>query len=79
MMPVQTRRAQIVGTGKAGLIVRDAPAGKRIGKLANGLTVIILAGPQTIAKQQDSVWWQVQHGDLAGWVSARFLTFPDTP
>jgi hypothetical protein len=78
-MPVQTRRAQIVGTGKAGLIVRDAPAGKRIGKLANGLTVIILAGPQAIAKQQDSVWWQVQHGDLAGWVSARFLTFPDTP
>jgi hypothetical protein len=73
--PVRVLRAQVVGTGKLGLIVRDLPAGKRVGKLANGTEVVIVAGPQTIASRENPVWWQVRRGDLVGWVSARFLSF----
>jgi hypothetical protein len=76
-MPTPIGQARVVGTGKAGLIVRDAPAGKRIGKLVNGVVVIVLDGPQTIANQEDPVWWNIKHGDIVGWVSARFLHMLD--
>jgi hypothetical protein len=76
-MPTPIRQAQVVGTGKAGLIVRDAPAGKRVGKLANGVVVIVLGGSQTIANQEDPIWRNIKHGDIVGWVSARFLHMLD--
>jgi hypothetical protein len=78
-MPTPLGQARVVGTGKAGLIVRDAPAGKRIGKLVNGAVVIVLGGPQTIANQEDPIWWNIRHGDIVGWVSARFLHVLNTP
>jgi Bacterial SH3 domain len=77
-MSMQIRRAQVVDTGKDGLIVRDAPGGKRIGKLANGVAVVILGGPQSIADQEDPVWWNIQYDDMVGWVSGRFLHLHDT-
>jgi hypothetical protein len=78
-IPIQIGHAQVIGTGKDGLIVRDAPAGKRIGKLANGVMVVVLAGRQTNAGPENPVWWKVQHGDVVGWVSARFLHLLDAP
>jgi hypothetical protein len=73
------RRARIVGTGSLGLIARAEPDGRRVGKLKDGAEVVVLAGPSTVSNQAHPTWWQVQHGDLVGWVSARFLTFLDTP
>jgi hypothetical protein len=73
-IPLQIGRAQVIGTGKDGLIVRDAPGGKRIGKLASGVLVVILGGPRTIANQEHTLWWKVQYGDMVGWVSATFLS-----
>jgi hypothetical protein len=78
-MSLQIRRAQVVDTDEDGLIVRDVPGGKRIGKLANGVAVVILGGPQSIADQEDPVWWNVQHDDMVGWVSARFLHMLEAP
>jgi hypothetical protein len=71
------RRARVIQIGTMGLVVRATPAGSRIGKLANGTTVEVIAGPVTVADPNNPTWWHVRRGNLAGWVSSHFLTFED--
>lgn len=71
--PGVNAQAQVVGTGQAGLIVRDAVEGRRIDLLADQSVVTIIDGPE-IMPSQHPIWWQVAYGDDAtGWVSGSFL------
>jgi hypothetical protein len=73
------RWARVVGTGGVGLLIRDAPNGKRrLGDgLREGAVVMVSAGPITTADAHNPIWWQVRHNGVTGWVSGRFLTFTD--
>jgi hypothetical protein len=67
------RQGRVHGTGGSGLVIRDRPNGWRIGSVADGVLVTILSGPSRTADAQNPLWWEIQQGNVRGWVSARFL------
>jgi hypothetical protein len=61
----------VQGTEYAGLMVRQAPAGKVIGGLYEGQSLTIYHLRQ-VADGWEWAWVSTQDG-LAGWVAARFV------
>lgn len=74
-----------VAAGTASNNLRDVPSldGKRLGKVAGGTVVKVLAGPRCV---DDLVWWQIDYEGLVGWTVDRIdgqqrlsLAAPETP
>ena len=71
---------KVVGTGDAGLHVRDAPAGEVFQTIPDGWVLQIIGGPETAMLNGETYdWWRVQAEKFDafpsdGWVAGRFLT-----
>jgi glucose/arabinose dehydrogenase len=70
--------AVVLGTGGAGVLLRDTPGGESTSGLIEGLPVVIIAGPQTVDGEP---WLQVRVADgREGWILARYIaTITPTP
>ncbi|HMK07833.1 MAG TPA: DUF389 domain-containing protein [Anaerolineales bacterium] len=63
--------AVVFGTGGAGVLLRDTPNGQSTSGLIEGLPLLVVGGPQTIAGE---VWLQVRVADgRLGWILARYV------
>jgi hypothetical protein len=61
----------VLGTGGAGVLLRDAPNGQSTSGLIEGLPVLIIGGPQTVGGE---AWLQVRVADgRQGWILARYI------
>lgn len=74
--PATRQCATITGTGGAGLVVREAPDGQRLGLLPEGATVEITGAAQTSADPHQT-WVPVRRAELAGWASMAYLALRD--
>ena len=65
--------ATVTGTGGVGVVVRETPAGRRLGAIPEGAIVEITGEPQTITHESHPVWVPVRRASLAGWSSQVYL------
>ena len=65
--------ATVTGTGGVGVVVRETPAGRRVGAIPEGAIVEITGEPQTITHESHQVWVPVRRASLAGWSSQVYL------